>query len=133
MDYDMIKEIVASASSNDELALILSTVKLAIKERKAEIKAEKTAQVKAELNEKVGELVTVKAPASFGAPSLTGIITRLGEKTFTVETTAISTANGKPKKLARAYTDFLGFGDVTAQFTEVIADDSDEAPVDQAV
>lgn len=126
MNNELINEIVAGADSNDELALILSTVKLAIKNRKAEIKAKKTAEVKAELAGMEGQIVTVKAPASFGAPALSGVITRLGDKTFTVQTTAIATTTGKPKNLARSFTDFLGFGDVTAEYVAVEASDDED-------
>lgn len=125
MDYSLINEIVAEANSNEELAQLLVAVKAKIKERKAEIKAKKTAEVMAMLEGQDGVEVTVKAPASFGAPALVGTIVRLGPKSFTVETTQIATATGKPKKLSRTYDSFLGFGDVTADYVAVETDEAD--------
>ena len=141
MNTEMIKKIAAECNSVAELELMLSTVKLAIKNRKLAIKAETTARVKAEMEEMsfvdddgkesnyIGKLVTVKAPASFGAKVLTGVVTRIGDKSFTVQTTAIATATGKPKNLSRTYTDFLGLGDVSASFESVDFADEEEVAV----
>ena len=131
MNFEDIKNIANACESNEDLALMLVSVKAAIKARKAEIKAAKTAEVKAFLSgeDVIGQLVTVKAPASTGAPVITGIITRVGDKSFTVETTAIATATGKPKKLARAFDLFVDFGDVTADFVSVVDEMTDEGEV----
>ena len=137
LNTSAINALVADCNSTAELDLVLSCVKLAIKNRKAEIKTETIAAVKKTMTDTVfikddgsegnfiGQLVTVKAPASFGAPTITGIVSRIGDKTFTITTTAIATATGKPKNLARNYSDFICLGDAPSEFDMIAAEFQD--------
>ena len=118
-----------------ELEMLAAAVKQEIANRKAAIKVERIAQIKAEMGEAEGKQVTVKAPASSGLGWITGIVKQARDNTFTVTTTDILSPNGKPKNLSRSYVDFVSFGDTTADYQpddvsdDVDADDADEMAV----
>lgn len=99
------------AMSLAELKQFESDFKAYAKARKAELKAEISAKNKELVTE--GAEVIVRAPATWGVETVTGIVTGVRDKSFTI---TVDRGDEKPKKLVRTYDAFIGLTSEMASY-----------------